>query len=395
MRNIRCICLLAGIFQLNFLAVACADPLFNWTTNQVPTNSFALKHIVYGNGCYVAVGDQGDAGVVYSSANGTDWTLRYTDLNSWGLSLAYSDGQFVGAGGWETAVSADGTNWTVSFLPAQYQLDADAVPVDMTSGKGLYVETGDGSGNLITSTDGVTWTPRTSSPAPTGHIASVTYGALKFVAVGNNDGSVYVSARGTTWTRGSIAGGNKISFGNGLFFVPLAAGTNLISTDGVNWSQWATGLTNKLGKIIYSHGLYLAASGKHLTTSTDGTNWVQYPQIFPNSDRLTNYDNTFSTDGSYLAVVDYTPHIATETFTSQIFTSGPLVSVQLTNSPPSGIALSGLIGRNYQIQSVTNLAVSQNSWSTNVTVQLPQTPYIWTDTTATNSARFYRGVLLP
>jgi hypothetical protein len=285
-------------------------------------------------------------------------------------------------------------------LPAQYQLDPGTTPVDMTAGKTLggvelYVETGDSSGNLITSTDGVSWTPQTSSPAPTGHIASVTYGAAKFVAVGNNDGSVYVSSHGSAWTRGSITGGNKISFGNGLFLVPLAVGTNLISTDGVNWSQWATSLTNQLGKIIYSHGLYLAASGKYLSTSSNGTNWVQYPQMFPNSDKMTNFDNTFSTDGSYLAVVDYTPHIATQTFTSQVYTSGPLVSVQLTNNPTSSIALTGLIGRNYQIQSVTNLPAGQNNWSTNVTVQLPQTPYMWTDTTATNSARFYRGVLLP
>ena len=67
----------------------------------------------------------------------------------------------------------------------------------------------------------------------------------------------------------------------------------------------------------------------------------------------------------------------------------------MTNNPTPKVALSGLVGRNYQIKSVDALTIGSSNWRTNATLQLTNTPYVWTDSTATNSARFYRGVLLP
>ena len=151
MKQINCLFLLVGLFLFNCLPSVRADVLDNWTTNQVNTNSAALKHIVYANGHYVAVGQRGDEGDIYSSEDGVHWTLRYTDQNSWGLTIAYSSGRFVGVGGWETAISADSTNWTVSFLPSNY-LDRQT---DMTFGNSRYVVVGDTNniGIIITSTD--------------------------------------------------------------------------------------------------------------------------------------------------------------------------------------------------------------------------------------------------
>src|SRR5882757_8024331 len=98
MKQIWQLLLLGSIFlQGN----ARADVLDNWTTNQVTTNSVALNHIVYGNGRYVAVGERGDAGGIFSSEDGLTWILRYSDINAWGLTLRYSGGRFVGVGGWE------------------------------------------------------------------------------------------------------------------------------------------------------------------------------------------------------------------------------------------------------------------------------------------------------
>ena len=387
--------LLAWIFQLSVLVSVKADPLDNWTTNQISSTN-GLYHVVYGTNCYVAVGQQGDYGAIYSSANGTDWTLRHIDLNLWGLSLTYSAGRFVGSGNWETAVSADGTNWSVLFVPGQYRVDG-STGADMTYGNNIYVSVGttNGVGFIMTSPDTITWTTRTSTPAPGGQISSVAFGNTKFVAVGNNDGLVYVSGNGSTWTRSSIAGGNKISYCNGLFLVPLTVNSNLISTDGINWNPQSTGLTNQLGTIIYSHGLFLGASGRHLATSTDGTNWFQYSQPFPSSYRMTNFDNTFDTDGSRLVAVDYGPNFPPVAEYGYAYISGPVVGVQIDNSSTRGIALAGLVGRNYQIQSIGALATGTGTWTTNATVQLTNTPYIWTDTAAPSSARFYRGVLLP
>ena len=385
--------LLGSIF---ILGIARADVLDNWTTNQITTNSFKLNHIVYGNGRYVAAGEQGDAGGIFSSEDGSTWILRYSDNNAWGLTLTYSGGRFVGVGGWETAISTNGTNWTVSFLPTAYGYFnyPFGYATDMTCGNGLYVAVGDTNnvGFIITSTDAVNWTPRNSSPAIGGHIQSVAYGASKFVAVGNNDGLEYTSTTGTgTWTRRSIPGGNQISFGNGLFIVPLTGNSNLLSTDGINWSMQNTGLTNKLGKVTYASGLFLARLGNYLVTSSDGTNWLQYPQQLPGN---VTGDATVATDGKRLltmgrAVVDIL------IYNSFVYSSDVLVSVRQTNKQPSTVVLSGLVGRNYQIQSTENLKSASSNWRTNTAMQLTNTPFVWTDPAPTNTARFYRGVLLP
>jgi hypothetical protein len=398
--------LLIVVFQISFLTGTHADVLDNWTTNQITTNSFGMKYVVYGNGCYVAVGEQGDGGVIYSSADGFIWTLRYSDNNGWGFTPAYSGGRFVCIGGWETAISADGTNWTV-LLAEQIGYDETSEQCNMAYGSGVYVVVGadqsSGVGTINTSTDGTNWTLRTSSPAPGGYISSVTYGALKFVAVGNNDGYEYTStlpSLGTTWTRRSIPGGSQIGYGNGLFIVPLNSNTNLVSMDGINWSMQNTGLTNQLGRVTYASGLFLACSGNYLATSSNGTNWFQYPKPLPGNligpfEYVTN-SAKIATDGSHLVTIgEIYLYPSSYNYNGYIYTSDVLVGVRMTNNPTPKVALSGLVGRNYQIKSVDALTIGASNWRTNATLQLTNTPYVWTDSTATNSARFYRGVLLP
>lgn len=380
--------LLAGIFQISYLTSARADVLDNWTTTQVNTNSYGLQNVVYGNGCYVAVGEYSDFGAIYSSADGFNWTLRYSDPGAWGLKMAFCGGRFAGVSSWGiTVVSTNGTNWTAGALPYQYA-GSFGMPFDAGYGLGVYVVVGqtNGVGTILTSTDAITWTSRRSAPRQAGPVVSLTYGASTLVAVGNNDGFEYTSSDGVHWTQSSIPGGNQISFGNGLFFVPLNNQTNLISLDGFTWSQQATGLTNRLGKIVYVNGIYLSG-GTSLATSSDGTNWFQYPQTIPGTSNI-------ATDGTRLVTVSgfYSGLYWHNSFS---YVSDVLVGVQMTNSPSPRIALSGLVGRNYQIQSADILTTGSNNWRTNATLQLTNTPYIWTDAAATNSQRFYRGVLLP
>ena len=391
--------LLAGIIQMSFLAVASADPLDSWTTNQITTNSFQLDHIAYGNGCYVVTAEAGDAGAIYSSADGMHWTLRYSDNNGWGLTMIYSGGHFVGVGGVETAISSDGTNWTVLFLPLQYEPSGNTA--DMTFGNGVNVEVGqtNGVGSIITSPNTIVWTSRTTTPSIGGPISSVVYGT-QFVAVGNNDGIEYTAAgSATSWTRRSIPGGSQISFGNGLYLVPLTGGSNLVSTDGINWNMLNTGLTNMCGRIIYANGLYLARAGSYLATSSDGTNWLQQPQIIPNvGSFIFNYvgtNMTFATDGVRLATIGSVFHTFPQMPDGIVYLSDVLIGVRPTNGPVATVALAGLLGRQYQIQSIDALSAGVNLWHTNMTLRLTNTPYVWTDATATNSSRFYRGVLLP
>ena len=404
MKRISHILLLAGIFQISFLTGAHADVLDNWTTNQISTNTFAFHHVVYGNGIYVAVGQYSDYGGFYTSADGLHWKLQYSEPNSWNVTLNYSGGHFagvcIGLGLGTADVSSDGTNWTTTLFSIAPPMAF--TPAAIMYGNGVYVIVGSTNnvGCILTSPDGVTWTFRKASTSPGGPINSVAYGAGKFVAVGNNDGLEYTSSTGLgTWAKSSLPGGNKISYANGLFFVPLNNKTNLLSVDGVNWSQQATGLTNMLGVVTYGNGIYMAQcgisrSGIYLATSTDGTNWFQYAKLLPNYCPISDtadFDVSLATDGTRLVTGSATGSFYYNGF---IYTSDPLVCIRMTNNPSSKVAISGLVGRNYQIQSVDVLTSGSSNWRTNATLQLTNTPYVWTDTTATNSARFYRGVLL-
>ena len=304
--------LLSGNFLASFSRSIEADVLDTWTTNQITTNGFGFQRVVYGNGIYVAVGESSDYGGFYTSTDGSHWTLQYSEPNSWGVSLNYSGGHFASvAPRWgfnASDVSPDGTNWTTSiFVDVDYRF----TPAAITYGNGLYVVVGSTNNvaSIMISPDGVTWSYRPASTSPGGPLNSVAYGNAKFVTIGNNDGYIYVSSgssAGTNWTRNNIVGGNLISYANGLFFVPLNNKTNLLSGNSISWSQQATGLTNTLGTVTYSHGIYLAQcgitqSGSYLATSPDGTNWFQYPKLLPDSilpGDSGNFDVNVATDGS-------------------------------------------------------------------------------------------------
>ena len=375
----------------------CADVLDNWTTNQVTTNSFGFHHIVYGNGIYVVVGEAGDSAGYYTSTDGLNWKLAYTEPSSWGANLNYSGGHYISvrsSSSWASIanVSVDGTNWTTTILSPGAPAFA---PLAATYGNGSYAAIGysNNIGCVFTSPDGVIWTPASFYPNVGGQLTSVAYSpdADMFVALGNNDGYEYIYHNdGGFWYQYNIPGGNKINYGNHLFIVPLNNQTNLISTNGINWSLKLTGLTNTLGKVTYGHGIFMAQCGVSFATSMDGTNWFNYVKPLPNS-KTSASDDSLATDGSHLVAVGAVGYPFANSF---VYTSGPLVGVSMTNNPFPNVAISGLVGRKYQIQSSDALGAVSN-WLTNTTFQLTNTPIVWTDGTATNSARFYRGVLLP
>jgi hypothetical protein len=404
MKQIASIFLLTGIFLGSIDITTRADVLDNWTTNQITTNSFGLNHVVYGNNIFVAVGEESDSGGFYTSADGFHWTLQYSEPNSWGLTMNYSAGHFAGVGpalGHGAAdVSADGTNWTTTLFP-NYGASV-FTPMSITYGHGLYVAVGSTNnvGSIFTSPDGITWTLRGASLSPGGPIADVAYGAGKFVAIGDNDGLEYTSITGTgIWAKSNLPGGNKISYANGRFFVPLTSGSNLLSADGINWTLKPTGLTNTLGAVFYRNGIFMAKcgfsiTGSYLATSTDGINWATYAKPLPGDGTR---DANLATDGTRLVTVTGVPVYGglPNAYNGFVYTSDVLVGIRSTNAPAHQLALSGLVGRNYQIQSADELPAGPNDWRTNFVLQLPNTPYVWTDATATNSKRFYRGVLLP
>lgn len=363
-----------------------ADILDSWTTNLLSTTA-AMDCVVYGNGRYVAYGEVSDYGYLYSSEDGFNWTPRTSEAIptqlSFPKSLAYCGGKFFALGGFgNSAVSTNGTNWTVFSLPATYEV---------ASGAASYVAVGDSG--VYVSTNGTNWNTYPVPPNST-RLLGIAYGNGLFVAIDASHS--YTSFDGQDWTPFNLPGGSSISFANGIFIVPSQKGTNLISGSGTTWNPVYTGLTNQLGKVIFANHLFMARSGQYLATSVDGTNWVQNPHSLPGQSILP--DPRFATDGARLVVVAGDP--PTPGFgihNGYTYTSGLLVDLEITNAPVPTLQISGLVGRSNRIEFRDSLPLTgSTNWQSLTNLPLPTSPWTLVDPTATNSAqRFYRVRLSP
>jgi len=385
-----------------------ADALDNWTLDQIiisPAGDAGLGSqplsVVYGSGRYVAVGQyvEDDYGVVETSEDGVNWTTRsgygsVLDL----YDVTFGNGVFVAVGwdwygGANLYSSTNGINWTSHTTKISNFYG-------VTYGGGLFVAVSDGyllgtsnqtNRNIYTSPDGITWTARNSgSPVTDVHsIRDVAYGAGRFVAV-DGQGYFYTSTTGSTWTRSytSNAGG-RVSYCNSLFIVPAGSGANLVSADGLTWSLLMNNTASTFGRVIYTNGLYAALSGTNVFTSTNGTNWI--PHSLPTPTNVNLSEITFGNRNIMAVGYTYPPL----PMVPVAYISDSIVAVGMKSGFPPQLSISGLQGRSYRIECADTLPGAANHWWTNTTVQLPGSPYNWTDTTATNSQRFYRAVLLP
>lgn len=162
----------------------------------------------------------------------------------------------------------------------------DISPQGVAYGNGVYVAVGSqGTGNrVMSSTDGVTWTSRTSAADNSWN--DVCFGNNLFVAVaGTGTGNrVMTSPDGVTWTiRTSAADNvwNSICFGNNLYVAVASSGTNnrvMTSPDGTTWTTRTSAGNIPWNCIAYGNGVYAAvASGvatNHVMRSTDGVTWT-------------------------------------------------------------------------------------------------------------------------
>jgi photosystem II stability/assembly factor-like uncharacterized protein len=142
----------------------------------------------------------------------------------------------------------------------------------VTYGDGQFVAVGD-LGSILTSTDGKTWTPR-STPRGMRHFAAVTYGDGTFVAAGPF-GTLWISRDGIDWRQVGSPGGDilnglqGLTYGHGQF-AGVGFGTVLASIDGVTWIERSAIPAAHLQRIAYGNGRFVAVGhGNVLVASAD------------------------------------------------------------------------------------------------------------------------------
>jgi hypothetical protein len=211
----------------------------------------------------------------------------------------------------------------------------------VTYGSDLFVAVGD-NGIIVTSPDGVTWTPRTSSMA--NRLNGIAYGNGIYVAVGEY-GRILTSPDGVTWSDSSTLQPflpflTEVTFGSGIF---VASGIfspyiySYMSTDGITWTNGPSGIH----AMTYANGMFLAVQtyfpihgyyppSQTIVTSPDGVAWtpISTPNWLYDINRITYGNGLFVGVGG----TSYGPAIVTSadgvTWTERTAeTTGPLYGI--------------------------------------------------------------------
>jgi len=177
--------------------------------------------------------------------------------------------------GAQIITSSDGIFWTTRTSGSTQDFGG------CTYGNGYFVAVA-GASNIYTSTDAITWTRR--SVAASSVLQSASYGNSIYVICGTGE-LVATSGDTVTWTARSTPLSNTTSFtgvtyGNGIFvMVGTPGGANgaiVTSTDGITWTVRSPSRTNQvLNSVVYGNNAYvIVGEASRIMTSTDAITWT-------------------------------------------------------------------------------------------------------------------------
>ena len=259
-----------------------------WNTQTITFGSNQVRAVAYANGTWLIAGGGGQ---VRTSTDAITWTSRTFGSASGIWSLNYSNGLwFAGgdSGALRTSVN-NGVSWftqTSNFGNQIYGIAGKDNLVLLTgqgsSGRG-EVRSADVrfTGSLSVSTDdGITWSERTFNYS-TYFLRGVAYGNNVWIA-GGGDGHMVSSTDLISWsTRTSNANFGTtiitaIAYGNGTWVAAGAGGTLRTSTnDGVTWNTQTSQFgVSDIFTVAYDNGVWVAGGTGGIRTSTNnGVTW--------------------------------------------------------------------------------------------------------------------------
>jgi hypothetical protein len=136
------------------------------------------------------------------------------------------------------------------------------------------------AGVIATSTNGITWTTRTSGTAS--NIFTMIHANNQFV-YGAFGGALSTSTDAITWTprtSGTTQSVTRLTYGNGLYMYATTANSLYTSTDAVTWTQRTTGEAGDIAVAKFA-GEYFYSWRRY---SRDGITWLPYQTNFNPSD---------------------------------------------------------------------------------------------------------------
>jgi|GEM_PF-1303859 len=247
---------------------------YEWVVPDDPSNDCLVR--ISGADTDDAPWDVSD--VVFSIVSGTTncgetWiTANYSGSTLTFVTYASSKFAAVGNGG-TIMTSSNGITWTLRSSGTNENLHGIAY------GGNTFAAVGD-NGVILTSPDGVTWETQPSNTSL--DLRGIAYGVENFVAVGV-EGVILSSSDGITWETQSAGTTNDllgITYGVGKFVAVGNSGTILTSSDGVNWTKRSGGTTKTLNGIAYGGDQFVAVGAEGvILTSSNGTSWTSRASI--------------------------------------------------------------------------------------------------------------------
>jgi hypothetical protein len=190
---------------------------------------------------------------------------------------------------------------------------------------------------LRTSTDGTTWTTRTSNFGSYSSINSVFYGNDLWVA-GGGYGEIITSTNATTWTTISSIFAQEIfsvAYGNNLWIAGEYTGQIKISTDAVTWETANSNFgTTAVRSIAYGNNLWVAGgNGGQLRTSTDATTWTTVNSNFGTTTIFSiGYGNDVWVAGGYYGQIRTSQNIYNNDYTLQLSDANSIIEMNSSGS---------------------------------------------------------------
>ncbi len=248
--------------------IGVSTSLTNWSMQSLGAGTI-FRGIAFGNGMFVTVAPS----TLLGSTNGAQWTrLLGPEIISWFTAVVYGNGLFLAIGEDGTTLrSQDGVQWTQGVCPIT---PGDDPYPGLTFGQGLFVAVGD-RGTIAASPDGVQWSLCRSGVSA--RLYGATYATGLFV-VGGDGGTLLTSGDGTNWTPRTTGVNTTLwdlAYGNGTCLVLCIDGTLLTSTNLADWSNLGnpTSPTNPVQSVAFGNATFVAVTRNAFLHSTNGVDW--------------------------------------------------------------------------------------------------------------------------